>query len=160
VAWTKPNVLTLIKLWTEGLSASRIAARLGDGFTRNAVISKVHRLKLPLRDQATRNKRPSKARARERANDTATSIGPRETYVPIITEDDVPTKTFDDLEQFDGCCRWRCDVKFRGEPYGFCGREALAGLSVCLVHAPRQYANWPDIARRFVKAPEKEVETV
>ena len=44
-AWTDARVERLKKLWGEGLSASQIAGRLG-GVTRNAVISKVHRLGL------------------------------------------------------------------------------------------------------------------
>src|SRR5690242_9258746 len=44
--WTDERVELLKKLWLEGLSASQIAAVLGDGVTRNAVIGKVHRLKL------------------------------------------------------------------------------------------------------------------
>jgi GcrA cell cycle regulator len=43
--WTDERVETLRKLWAEGLSASQIAAQLG-GVSRNAVIGKVHRLKL------------------------------------------------------------------------------------------------------------------
>lgn len=42
--WTDERVETLKRLWTEGHSASQIAARLGMGVTRNAVIGKVHRL--------------------------------------------------------------------------------------------------------------------
>jgi len=45
MGWTDERVNLLIKLWTEGLSASQIAGQLG-GVTRNAVIGKVHRLKL------------------------------------------------------------------------------------------------------------------
>jgi GcrA cell cycle regulator len=45
VNWTDERVETLKKLWGEGLSASQIARQLG-GVTRNAVIGKVHRLKL------------------------------------------------------------------------------------------------------------------
>ena len=41
--WTDERVELLRKLWSEGLSASQIAAQLG-GVTRNAVIGKVHRL--------------------------------------------------------------------------------------------------------------------
>ena len=37
----------------EGLSASQIAGELGEGVTRNAVIGKVHRLKLSSRGRAT-----------------------------------------------------------------------------------------------------------
>lgn len=46
IGWTDERVELLKKLWLEGLSASQIAGVLGDGVTRNAVIGKVHRLKL------------------------------------------------------------------------------------------------------------------
>jgi GcrA cell cycle regulator len=44
--WTEERVELLKKLWLEGLSASQIAGVLAEGVTRNAVIGKVHRLKL------------------------------------------------------------------------------------------------------------------
>lgn len=46
MGWTEERVELLKKLWLEGFSASQIAGELGDGVTRNAVIGKVHRLKL------------------------------------------------------------------------------------------------------------------
>lgn len=49
--WTDERVEKLKKLWSEGLSASQIAAQLG-GVSRNAVIGKVHRLSLPGRAKA------------------------------------------------------------------------------------------------------------
>lgn len=49
MTWTDERVALLKKLWTEGLSASQIAAELSGGVTRNAVIGKVHRLKLSAR---------------------------------------------------------------------------------------------------------------
>ena len=50
--WTDERVELLKKLWMEGLSASQIAGELGEGVTRNAVIGKVHRLKLSSRGRA------------------------------------------------------------------------------------------------------------
>jgi GcrA cell cycle regulator len=50
--WTDERVELLRKLWSDGLSASQIAAQLG-GVSRNAVIGKVHRLKLSSRGRAT-----------------------------------------------------------------------------------------------------------
>jgi GcrA cell cycle regulator len=50
--WTDERVELLRKLWSEGLSASQIAAKLG-GVSRNAVIGKVHRLKLSGRGKQT-----------------------------------------------------------------------------------------------------------
>ena len=50
--WTDERVELLKKLWAEGLSASQIANQLG-GVSRNAVIGKVHRLKLSGRGRAS-----------------------------------------------------------------------------------------------------------
>ena len=50
--WTDERVETLKKLWAGGLSASQIAAQLG-GVSRNAVIGKVHRLKLSNRGRTS-----------------------------------------------------------------------------------------------------------
>src|SRR5919205_3579244 len=58
--WTDERVELLKKLWTDGLSASQIAAELGN-VTRNAVIGKVHRLGL-----SGRAKSPSSAAPRQR----------------------------------------------------------------------------------------------
>lgn len=50
--WNDERVEQLRKLWADGLSASQIASTLG-GVSRNAVIGKVHRLKLSSRGRAT-----------------------------------------------------------------------------------------------------------
>lgn len=46
MSWTDERVERLSTLWLEGRSASQIAADLGGGVSRNAVIGKVHRLGL------------------------------------------------------------------------------------------------------------------
>lgn len=46
MSWTDDRVERLSTLWLEGRSASQIAAELGEGVSRNAVIGKVHRLGL------------------------------------------------------------------------------------------------------------------
>lgn len=67
--WTDERVELLRKLWSEGLSASQIAAQLG-GVSRNAVIGKVHRLKLSSRGRAA----PPQAR-QKKAKTTAPKAG-------------------------------------------------------------------------------------
>ncbi|RCL02918.1 MAG: GcrA cell cycle regulator [Candidatus Tokpelaia sp. JSC161] len=52
--WTNERIELLKKLWTEGLSASKIATQLGS-ITRNAVIGKAHRLKLSGRGKITKH---------------------------------------------------------------------------------------------------------
>ena len=46
MSWNDERIDRLSRLWLEGRSASQIAAELGQGVTRNAVIGKVHRLGL------------------------------------------------------------------------------------------------------------------
>ena len=47
MSWTEERVELLRKLWIEGLSASRIAAELAGGVTRNAVLGMSGRVKSP-----------------------------------------------------------------------------------------------------------------
>src|SRR5688572_16188365 len=65
MSWTDERVELLKRLWTEGLSASQIAGRLGGGVTRNAVIGKVHRLNLSGRAPQPRSSVPRPRRTRE-----------------------------------------------------------------------------------------------
>ncbi|HVX80051.1 MAG: GcrA family cell cycle regulator [Devosia sp.] len=74
MGWTEERVELLKKLWMEGFSASQIANELGDGVTRNAVIGKVHRLKL--------SGRAKPASAAPRARSTPRSSGPRRVASP------------------------------------------------------------------------------
>ncbi|MFK4818613.1 GcrA family cell cycle regulator [Ochrobactrum quorumnocens] len=76
--WTDERVELLKKLWNEGLSASQIAAQLG-GVSRNAVIGKVHRLKLSGRGKTTtaapRSKKVNTVAATPRPAATQTNGG-------------------------------------------------------------------------------------
>jgi len=56
-AWTDDLVLRLRELWAQGLTASQIAAAL-PGFSRNAILGKVHRLKLSSRPPPLQRRRP------------------------------------------------------------------------------------------------------
>lgn len=53
MSWTDERVAILQKLWKDGLSASLIAAKIGE-VTRNAVIGKAHRLGLAGRATTSR----------------------------------------------------------------------------------------------------------
>lgn len=46
MSWTDEKIAHLRKLAKKGLSAAQIAEELGGGFSRNAVIGKMHRLKI------------------------------------------------------------------------------------------------------------------
>lgn len=53
MAWTTKNVDLLKVLWAEDCPTALIARALGREFTKNMVIGKAHRLKLPERDKST-----------------------------------------------------------------------------------------------------------
>src|SRR5215207_7506307 len=57
LTWSDDRVEQLKKLWESGLSASQIAAELGN-VTRNAVIGKVHRLGLSGRAKSPSSSTP------------------------------------------------------------------------------------------------------
>ena len=83
MSWTDERVELLIKLWSEGQSASQIAKELG-GVTRNAVIGKVHRLGLSNRSAsgaapakpAPREKPAAKGEARPKPAPAETQAAP------------------------------------------------------------------------------------
>ncbi len=66
MSWTDDRVEQLKKLWEAGLSASQIAAELGN-ITRNAVIGKVHRLGLSGRAKSPSSAAPAAAQGAPRA---------------------------------------------------------------------------------------------
>ena len=63
LTWSDERVEQLKKLWESGLSASQIAAELGN-VTRNAVIGKVHRLGLSGRAKSPASAAPRQRKAR------------------------------------------------------------------------------------------------
>jgi len=73
--WTQERVEQLTNLWLEGLSASQIAVQMGGGISRNAVIGKVHRLKLSGRARAVKSASAAVASSKEKG----------ETLVPVAT---------------------------------------------------------------------------
>jgi GcrA cell cycle regulator len=80
--WTEERVELLKKLWTDGLTASQIAAKLGQGVTRNAVIGKVHRLNL--QGRATPQRNPSERTATRRATREPGTASPRSHTSPSM----------------------------------------------------------------------------
>ncbi|MCH9806982.1 MAG: GcrA family cell cycle regulator [Alphaproteobacteria bacterium] len=153
MSWTDERVDLLKKLWSEGLSASQIAGRLGS-VTRNAVIGKVHRLGLSGRATTSRSqtrrvrknnpntaKRVARSRFATSGNPTVRALYPTEgePYVPAVEELDIPEKQRKTLQSLEACsCRWPV-----GDPqtpeFFFCGGKAVPGLPYCEHHARRAF---------------------
>lgn len=120
--WSEPRVVTLKKLWAEGLSASQIAKELG-GVTRNAVIGKVHRLGLPYRATPSRPAKRSIPRTRAhlapRRFRKAVEIKPAPAPIPDTLGPIDPSLTTYGLNAFT--CRYPFgDPSVEG--FTYCGR--------------------------------------
>lgn len=167
MAWTDERVDLLKKLWSEGLSASQIANKLG-GVTRNAVIGKVHRLGLSGRATTSRAKsvRPRKKVAKSpartikpkfinvaqaamknelqtspyrKADHTQNAI--EELYIPVEERADI-------MSLKENSCRWPIGDP-TDEDFHFCGRKKVPGTPYCEFHC--QAAFQPVQSRRRKK---------
>lgn len=137
--WTCDHVETLTRLWTAGLSCAQIANEMQCGFTRNAVIGKIHRLGLNGRVYASRKKTPEEAeasrahkteyrrdyRAKQRASLPAKPSRPVRPDVCL----EVTPRNLDLLELTPGDCHW----PYGDGPFTFCGSPILHG-SYCASH--------------------------
>ena len=162
MSWTDERVELLKKLWSDGLSASQIAAELG-GITRNAVIGKVHRLGLSGRAKSTSSvsPRPRKARSPShmlrigraiRGNTALAHAYEFEVEAePELIDNIIPIgqrRTI--LELNEQTCRWPV-----GDPgssdFFFCGGNTVVGLPYCAYHSRVAYQ--PTSDRRREKRP-------
>jgi GcrA cell cycle regulator len=142
MSWTDARISLLKKLWADGLSASQVAAELGDGVSRAAVCGQVHRLKLPARRTTTGRRPGRKPRAagirrqqagarveptRKRAKDGAlTPHLPPEPDPPPVPPLHI---ALDGLELHH--CRW----PFGDGPFTFCGHHNGPEGPYCAYHA-------------------------
>ncbi|MCO5063434.1 MAG: GcrA family cell cycle regulator [Rhizobiaceae bacterium] len=153
--WTDERVELLRKYWSEGLSASRIAAQLG-GVSRNAVIGKVHRLKLSSRGRATttttRQKKTAtvtkvvaKAQATTRhvtASIGATALQAQFDAEPVARQHLRPvenvvvpiSRRLSLVELSERTCKWPNGDPL-SEDFSFCGNEAGESGPYCTYHS-------------------------
>lgn len=167
--WTDERVEKLKKLWSEGLSASQIAAQLG-GVSRNAVIGKVHRLSLPGRAKAggtAAAARPKRATSAPRAPNYAARAVTRtvarpagatllkeEVAIDLAAEPDIelaanivlPMSRRLELTQLtERTCKWPIGDPLK-EEFHFCGNDSPESSPYCSYHARLAYQ--PSAERR------------
>ncbi len=168
MGWTEERVELLKKLWLEGFSASQIAAELGEGVTRNAVIGKVHRLKLSARAKPATSAparratpRPAPRRVPTSSGSHSTAVAKRsmlrtpvagatalaatpeietEVYVaPQAQELFIPVENRLTLLQLnEHTCKWPIGDPLTPDFY-FCGQHSDEGKPYCEFHARRAY---------------------
>ena len=162
--WSDDRVELLSKLWGEGLSASQIAAILGGGVTRNAVIGKVHRLGL-----SGRVKPGTNPAGRQAVKPRPPGLGAPEAapVAPVLQAFGATVATGGDqrwaaeevglpesqrvsiLDLRDSMCRWPIGDPSKAD-FGFCGGRSVTGLPYCAHHCRIAYQ--PATERRRLRA--------
>ncbi|AWN50347.1 GcrA family cell cycle regulator [Methylobacterium sp. 17Sr1-1] len=148
-SWTKERVELLKRLWSDGRSASQIAAEIG-GVSRNAVIGKVHRLGLAGRVVKANGTAPAGGRrprieGESAAGETPSVVAPAppalalyQTASPADTTALPESARVTIMELREFMCRWPM-----GDPstpdFRFCGDRAITGLPYCTHHSRIAY---------------------
>ncbi len=149
MSWTDERVERLSKLWMEGRSASHIAADLGEGVSRNAVIGKIHRLglsnratppavaadterlklKLAMRPAAGApdDAEPMPAPSAPRTSASLAALAPRDVVIPFSTRVTI-------MELRETMCRWPIGDPTSSE-FRFCGCRTSGNIPYCPAHA-------------------------
>lgn len=135
--WNSFRVERLKALWAKGYSGSQIASELGCP-SRNAVIGKIHRLKLPKRHGGDResNKITSRlycAKKRWAADRQGSPPTPKRKppAIPQPTDRKSPSAVKFEALAYNGC-RWSW-----GDPkhdHTFCGKPSIPGHAWCSKH--------------------------
>ena len=148
MAWTEERVEMLKQLWTDGLSASQIARKMG-GVTRNAVIGKVHRLGLSGRATPARVTTARISSGSSRSGSSTPNVGTgrarlRETDLDEIKDQVVPEPILSAEERAsvlhltEHTCKWPV-----GDPgttdFHFCGARTKPGSPYCATHVAMAY---------------------
>jgi GcrA cell cycle regulator len=156
MSWTDERVEYLKKRWIDGLSASQIAAELGQGVTRNAVIGKVHRLGLSGREKSSNSAHSARPRAKQPARlaaprnppplmsrgNAALAAAPRAYAPPAprpVEEVVIPmSERVTLLELKEAMCRWPLGDPTSAE-FRFCGTKTPDAGTYCTYHARIAY---------------------
>ena len=160
LTWSDDRVEQLKKLWEGGLSASQIAAELGN-VTRNAVIGKVHRLGLSGRAKSPSSAAPRQRKARpaqhmmrvsrpvSRGNTALAHAFEVEMEPdPIAYDNVVPMgQRLSLLELNEATCHWPIGDPSSSE-FFFCGGKALTSLPYCAHHSRIAYQPASDRRRQ------------
>ncbi len=167
MSWTEERMQSLSELWSQGLSASQIASKLG-GVTRNAVIGKAHRMGLQCRPSPIRTGGSSSRSRRRAADRRAASKVLATTVVGQGVFQDMPYDNPDEIEVLtpriaepsafrtrltgahvpgSSACAWPI-----GDPgdegFHFCTEDPEPGRPYCDAHCDQAYISREKTATR------------
>lgn len=170
MSWTEERVDLLRKRWLEGHSASKIAAELAGGVTRNAVIGKVHRLgmsgriKPPVSAVPRRSGKPAAEASRQPLRSTPAApvhgnlalalqdrpIAAPQPYRSVGDNVVAMTENVTIMDLRESMCRWPVGDPSSAE-FRYCGGKAPIGEGpYCTLHSRMAYQPAQDRRARKV----------
>lgn len=170
IGWTDARLDALKTLWKGGLSAAEIAAQLGGGLTSNAVLGKVHRLKLEKRVNNWHDKKSGRASAPKRPVRQTSSglvksvptLAHPEPVVPVpeLVEPSGRGVSIHALDKLFEMCRWVVspDPTRKGRDR-YCGEPTVKGCSWCAWHKSKVFTKatgpnpQPDLKKKVQHKP-------
>lgn len=145
MSWTDEKIDELTKLWDQGLSASVIGKKLG--VSKNAVVGKAHRLKLPARPSPIKRDGSGGGAPRRRILNIRPEVEPAPAPTRYEEEEEAapprrqkaPQRRVRAAEGTQACV-WPI-----GDPgdsdFHFCSEPAVPGKPYCSEHCAKAYIN-------------------
>jgi GcrA cell cycle regulator len=135
MSWTDERVARLRELYGDGLSCAEIAAELGGGATRNAVIGKIERMGLNDGSCARKPRAARVAKAPAPPKIAEVSRSPEEARaVVIIEEAPAPIDGVTLFAARENHCRWPLGDPRDLESFRFCGASKFGETPYCRAH--------------------------
>ena len=128
--WTAEQVERVAAMWRNGITAARIAAKMGAGFTRSSVLGRMHRLgvKMPGRSKRVVDAPPKV----EVTPPLGVVFASGATISSIETEGEAVTI----FDVRDGVCRWPLEAQWGDyiDEKLFCGAACDTTRPYCAAH--------------------------
>ncbi len=140
MSWTDERISDLVRLWDAGHSASYIGNAIG--VTKNAVIGKAHRLKLPSRPSPIRHAAAPKTPKLKPKPVPAMAPKPVAKAPPKPVVRAVRAARATHAQAGSASCLWPFGDPSTPDFY-FCGAEAEPGKPYCSEHCARAYVSRP-----------------
>ena len=138
--WTLPAMQKLSELWAEGHSGAEIGRRLG--VSKNSVLGKAHRLRLPSRPSPiTGDRKPRRPHIYRAVGPTLPAL--KSVVIPERAPSAIIAPAFS-LHP----CRWPMWPHGAMPNHQYCGDRSLRGRPYCVAHAAKA------TAQKAVKATE------
>ena len=154
MSWDDNTTDLLKKYWSQGLTASQIAQKIGN-VTRNAVIGKAHRLNLQARATSKKTRQKINTEENNTAEVKPQKLGRKARFKALLLDKNFEQENPKKLEELtDETCRWPIGHPYE-EKFYFCGRKPMEKFPYCKLHV--LYAFQPKNAKEEDQITEEDI---